>query len=269
LDYYSHVDLLDGITYWKAPPGAALGGHVIGKGMEKIEIITEGYGRYEFPPHEENNGIVSRSVRVGPGAIVWHTAGGVTLKDSDAIDPYRCMVFNFKLKSRRRFDIPHLSIWHDVAECNAFCWETFAHYHRHTYDPDILGFHIYARFLWEVRKGIAHQTLASMPVAVQRMAKAIQQSPEASWSISSLGKIAGISESHVHLLFRKHLKISPHYFLLTHRLNKSKELLIASSMRVKEICHACGFTDSAHFSRLFRMRVGYTPLAYRGKYAAP
>jgi len=179
------------------------------------------------------------------------------------------MVFGYRVSRPRPFRVPLYAQWTDLSECSAFCWETFGRYHRSTCDAALLGFSTYGRILWETLKGTGRPAHAAAPAAVGKMAKAVCDAPQRDWSVRALGRVADISESHVYLLFRHHLKTSPHDFVLAHRLNRAKELLITSSQRVKEICYDCGFSSPTHFTRVFRQRLGATPTAYREKYATP
>jgi AraC-like DNA-binding protein len=258
----------DGVGYFRANGGDTSLGTVIPDDLEVIEIILAGYGRYHYSPGATADGVVKGSVKVGPGAIIRHTGGSTTLKDPDRDDPYQCMYFRFKVKKSKWIASP-VSQWSDLNECSAFCWEIFSQFHNRACDPEILGIHTYARILWETEKSVKSQAYGSMPLAIQKMVKAVQEKPQDGWTVELLGKAAGVSESHVYLLFRKHLQTSPHNYILTHRLNKAKELLITTSMRVKEICYTCGFGNGAHFNRCFRQHLAMTPVDYRKKYAMP
>lgn len=267
-DHYSRVKDLEAVGYYQAPP-RPVRGRIVQKGELIIEIVLSGFGYYVLPPQSSRSTVSPRTVRVGAGAILWHVAGGSTLIDPDTSDPYACMVFRYQVKQGTRDVGPLRSQWTNLAECTAFCWETLGEYHRGNNDRSLLGFYVYGRILWEARKGADTRAYNSMPRTVQLMTRAIQDSVEDDWSVSRLGERAGISESHVYTLFRKYLQTSPHDYVLTHRLNKAKQLLITTSLRIKEVGHACGFSDSAHFVRLFRRRIGVTPALYRETYAAP
>jgi AraC-like DNA-binding protein len=57
--------------------------------------------------------------------------------------------------------------------------------------------------------------------------------------------------------------------VLTRRLERARSLLAADlaksgrAMTVTEVAHACGFSDSGYFSRVFRTRFGITPSEFR------
>ncbi|WP_304524847.1 AraC family transcriptional regulator [Halomonas sp. I5-271120] len=56
---------------------------------------------------------------------------------------------------------------------------------------------------------------------------------------------------------------SPHAWLVERRLAKAKTLMAETSASITEIALACGFGDTAHFSRTFRERHGLSPRGWR------
>ncbi|MBN8215410.1 MAG: helix-turn-helix domain-containing protein [Spirochaetes bacterium] len=63
-------------------------------------------------------------------------------------------------------------------------------------------------------------------------------------------------------LFARRYGATPKQYLIRLRLERARELL-ESGMPVKEVAHACGFTDELYFSRLFRKKDGRPPTAHR------
>lgn len=75
-----------------------------------------------------------------------------------------------------------------------------------------------------------------------------------------------ISRSTLNRLFREHLHTTPHMYLETKRLARSRELL-KQGKSVTEACTEAGFCDCSHFIRLFRKRFEITPLQYKNSNA--
>lgn len=82
-------------------------------------------------------------------------------------------------------------------------------------------------------------------------------------SVQSLAKTANMSEVHFRKIFKTIYKMSPLQYMIFLRLERAKELLAFESTPVSEIGDMLGFTDSCHFSRVFKQKTGYTPLEYR------
>ncbi|GLO12458.1 hypothetical protein PPUJ20028_10390 [Pseudomonas putida] len=82
-------------------------------------------------------------------------------------------------------------------------------------------------------------------------------------SVTSLAEACGISRSHFSRLFKETMQVSPQKWLREQRINKSKELLEASTMMLAEIALECGFYDQPHFCRTFMKSAGITPRAWQ------
>lgn len=80
-------------------------------------------------------------------------------------------------------------------------------------------------------------------------------------TIEELEKVANMSKSSLHRMFKNELGVSPMEYVIRQRLAKAKELLVATRS-VKESCFASGFADVNYFVRLFKNREGVTPGAF-------
>ena len=79
---------------------------------------------------------------------------------------------------------------------------------------------------------------------------------------------AHYSRSHFIRLFRKTYAQTPHQYLVERRIEKAKELLVASELSVTDICLAVGFESLGSFSALFHRYVGRAPQHYRRHFVA-
>jgi AraC-like DNA-binding protein len=80
-------------------------------------------------------------------------------------------------------------------------------------------------------------------------------------SVSLVASAIGMSEAHLHRLFRGDGHSLMRY-VQCRRLELAAELLRRSNERhvyIKEIAYRCGFVNAAHFSRLFKQRFGVSP----------
>jgi len=88
-------------------------------------------------------------------------------------------------------------------------------------------------------------------------------------SLRALAQQAGISASHLSLLFRQQLRSSPMRVLERMRMDRARQLLESPYDSVKTIAAACGYRQSSYFCRVFRSQVGQSPGEYRAAQVRP
>lgn len=74
---------------------------------------------------------------------------------------------------------------------------------------------------------------------------------------------AGIPERTLKRRFKAATGVTLIDYLQNLRIEQSKQLLESSAMPVEEISEQAGYSDTSFFRRLFKRRVGLTPVAYR------
>jgi AraC family transcriptional regulator len=84
-------------------------------------------------------------------------------------------------------------------------------------------------------------------------------------SLLVLAEIAEMNLYYFARLFKQSTRLSPHRYVLDQRIKRAKELLHNSQMTVFEVSMRTGFTDQAHFTKVFRRLVGVTPTEYRAQ----
>jgi AraC-like DNA-binding protein len=67
-------------------------------------------------------------------------------------------------------------------------------------------------------------------------------------------------------LFKEYTGLSPYQYIQELRIQKSKELLTATTLTCQEIAYRIGFDNPMHFSSTFRKKTGLSPTKYRGIY---
>lgn len=83
------------------------------------------------------------------------------------------------------------------------------------------------------------------------------------WSVARYAQEFGLSPEKLNTLFQTKLGISAKQWILKRKLSCAHELLISTSMRVKDIALQCGFSNHGHFTVCFRKRYSYSPTQYR------
>ena len=82
-------------------------------------------------------------------------------------------------------------------------------------------------------------------------------------SIDALCILTGRSQSSFRRDFHAIYNMPPSQWIRERRLQKAKEMLIATKCSITDICYALGFESIAHFSRLFKSYFGLAPSEFR------
>ncbi|WGV26857.1 helix-turn-helix domain-containing protein [Halotia branconii] len=64
-------------------------------------------------------------------------------------------------------------------------------------------------------------------------------------------------------LFKQSTGLSPHQYLIAHRIQQTKRLLTTTKLSIAEIAAQAGFTDQSHLARHFKRQLGVTPSQFR------
>ena len=84
-------------------------------------------------------------------------------------------------------------------------------------------------------------------------------------TIEEYAKLANRSVSSFKRDFQSLFKTTPGKWLMDMKLKRAKRLLLETETSVTDIAFDSGFENAAHFCRLFKQKIGITPLEYRKK----
>ena len=82
-------------------------------------------------------------------------------------------------------------------------------------------------------------------------------------TLSDVADHVYVSQWHLSKLINRHLQQSFLAIINTLRVARAKELLTDPACRVHDIAALVGYSDVAHFSRIFKKHTGQSPLDYR------
>lgn len=101
---------------------------------------------------------------------------------------------------------------------------------------------------------------------ISRLCAYMQANLDRRLTMSDLAQYVYVSESHLRLLFRKTMGVSPSDYLCQLRLQRVKELLANTACPLKDIAERSGFQTLNHFSRMFKKYESMSPTEYRKRY---
>ncbi|MCI0627776.1 MAG: helix-turn-helix transcriptional regulator [Acidobacteria bacterium] len=82
-------------------------------------------------------------------------------------------------------------------------------------------------------------------------------------ALSRAAETTNLSKSRLRHLIKAEIGIPPGRYLKRLRLDRAAKLLGSTFLRVKEIVHEVGFSDTSHFVHDFKSSFGVTPTDYR------
>ena len=84
-------------------------------------------------------------------------------------------------------------------------------------------------------------------------------------TIDDMATFLDKSPSQITKIFKATYNTTPYEYLISVKINLSKNLLKNTSLSIKEIAARLSFTDEYYFSNTFKKRVGMSPKYYRSK----
>lgn len=97
----------------------------------------------------------------------------------------------------------------------------------------------------------------------------IYSSPERDWSVENMAQELNISESYLHLLYKKAFGVTCTKDVINSRIELAERYLAYSGMTVEEVAYACGYRNVVHFSRQFKQIIGRSPREAVGSAVLP
>ncbi|MEI2297017.1 helix-turn-helix domain-containing protein [Ensifer sp. MJa1] len=81
--------------------------------------------------------------------------------------------------------------------------------------------------------------------------------------LEELATLAGLSQSHFSHAFKASTGMAPHQWQMNARIERAKQLLLRNEALLTSVAVETGFSDQAHFTRVFRKVVGTTPAHWK------
>lgn len=98
---------------------------------------------------------------------------------------------------------------------------------------------------------------------IEISAKYIYNNFEREISLSDIAKFVFLSPSYFTRAFKEEMGISPISYLLKVRVNRAKELLQETDLKISDIALNVGFSNQQRFNEIFKKYTRSTPLQYR------
>lgn len=103
---------------------------------------------------------------------------------------------------------------------------------------------------------------------LRRVRDHVERHLDESILIEDLAQVAKLSPGHFCRAFKASTSDTPHGYVVRQRIRRAQTLMLNTRSSLSEIACACGLTDQAHLTRLFRRLVNDTPLSWRRTWQA-
>lgn len=101
------------------------------------------------------------------------------------------------------------------------------------------------------------------PVIIHHIKDLIDKNLEGDLSLDYISKALNLHPNYISNLFRKHTNLKLSDYIMTRRMDKAKELLKQTNLKVYDIAFLTGFSNPKYFSSVFKKHAGMTPHQYR------
>jgi len=102
-----------------------------------------------------------------------------------------------------------------------------------------------------------------MDTRVRRIIKQLSRDLSCDADLKALANSVNLSSSRLRHLFKDETGLTPAQYLKHMRLERARELMDESFLRLKEVLPQVGINDESHFVRDFKKRHGLPPIRYR------
>ncbi|MDF2921564.1 MAG: AraC family transcriptional regulator [Paenibacillaceae bacterium] len=85
-------------------------------------------------------------------------------------------------------------------------------------------------------------------------------------TIRGLARLHHVNENRLFYVFNKYAGMGPGDYLMLHRLNRARELLVTGDAPIIRVAGSVGYADPYHFSKIFKNRYGLPPSLFRQQF---
>ena len=133
-------------------------------------------------------------------------------------------------------------------------------------DTDLIGLSSSCIYFLGLCRTLQKIACSKQRLGEERILKSIRFMRENKHRPLTLPEIAhsvNLSVTYYSTIFRKQTRCSPIEFFNRLKIQHACEQLLSTSQSISEIAYSLGFEDALYFSRVFHLRIGMSPRAYR------
>jgi AraC family transcriptional regulator len=97
----------------------------------------------------------------------------------------------------------------------------------------------------------------------KRVIELLEENLDGNLSLNELAEVCRLSPRHFARAFAQSNGAPPYRWLLLRRVERAKELMLATDLSLAEVAERTAFASQSHFTRVFRQQVGESPGGWR------
>ena len=247
---------LESVGHFFSGPGGADNPKMIEPNILLFEMITE--GAVYSPAGNDLHGV---------GAVFAHRPGEFTVHRSPGGEHYTCLTAQFRLnRLALRFVWPRVFQWAVPGDAIRFSEEVLFAFHHTDLDRQVLGDLIWSQFRFRLEEFLRTAKNQAIPPLLANVIGHMDRHYAEPLGVDDLAAHFGLSASHLHALFRKHVGMTPHQHLILYRMRFARHMLVTTTAPIKSIARDVGYSNTENFCRAFKKCCGLTAAAYRRKF---
>ncbi|UFT98842.1 response regulator [Radiobacillus kanasensis] len=98
---------------------------------------------------------------------------------------------------------------------------------------------------------------------IRQITDIIETHLEEDLSLSFIANLLNLHPNYISQLFKQGTNTNLSEYILNKRIEKSKELLKETNLKIYDISHLVGYSNAKHFASLFKKQIGKTPQQFR------
>ncbi|MBR2508967.1 MAG: helix-turn-helix transcriptional regulator [Lentisphaeria bacterium] len=264
MEFAENILSLDNLSLYSAPADVSPMPYKIPEHYNLVELLTDGVVYFK------NNNKVSAYRR---GSIFWHVPGDLTISETTREEPYKCLVFRFKVKNSKR-TAPRVSCWRSSEEAlNEFIIQSHkAFFSSRNKLAHAAAFDAYcaAELLSHALKlkdfhalSVVSEKAQNNEIMLRNVILYIEKNIAADLSVDKIAAAMNIPRNRLFRIFRDVMQKTPHEYVVEKRLDVARRRLESRHDTIKEIASSCGFEHTEVFHRIFLQKFGESPGQYR------
>jgi AraC-like DNA-binding protein len=84
-------------------------------------------------------------------------------------------------------------------------------------------------------------------------------------TLAEIARAVHLAPNYFHRKFTRTFHVTPFGYMLSRRLNVSRQLLLSTNLSLARIAERCGFSSAFHLSKLFKKHCGLSPKLFRAR----